>query len=140
MEKRDDGAGPVTEPDRNQNVADRRGGRLRSTLRREAAAMSAAPSSPGGPKADLYRGFGDGFSRAFELAVTPVIFGAMGYALDRWLGLVPVFTTIFVLVTVVGLLLRVWYGYVYRMQALEAAGPWADGNRAAAANHAAADG
>ena len=137
MKKRDDGAGPVTEPDRGQDLADRRDGRLRSTIRREAAAVSAV--GPSGPNSDLYRGFGDGFSRAFELAVTPVVFGAMGYALDRWLGLVPVFTTIFVLVTVVVLLLRVWYGYVYRMQALEAAGPWADANRAAA-NGAAADG
>jgi hypothetical protein len=87
-----------------------------------------------GPKGELYRGFGDGFTRAFELAVTPVIFGAMGYGLDRWLGLVPVFTTIFVLLTVVGLLLRTWYGYVYRMEALEASGPWARRPPAAAAS------
>jgi len=133
VEKRTTEPVRVTEPDRNQDVADQPGGRLRSTIRRQAAAMGAASSPPDGPKADLYRGFGDGFSRAFELAVTPVIFGAMGYGLDRWLGLVPVFTTIFVLVTVVGLLLRVWYGYVYRMQALEAAGPWAAGKRETAA-------
>lgn len=97
---------------------------LRSLIRRQAALASAA-AQPTGPKAELYRGFGDGFARAFELAVTPVVFGAMGYGLDRWLGIVPLFTTVFVLLAVIGLLLRTWYGYVYRMKALEEAGPWA---------------
>jgi F0F1-type ATP synthase assembly protein I len=68
---------------------------------------------------------GDGLSRAFELAVTPVLFGALGYALDRWIGVLPVFTIVFVLVALIGMMLRTWYGYVYRMQALEEAGPWA---------------
>jgi F0F1-type ATP synthase assembly protein I len=68
---------------------------------------------------------GDGLSRAFELAVTPALFGALGYALDRWIGVLPVFTIVFVLVALIGMMLRTWYGYVYRMQALEEAGPWA---------------
>ncbi len=131
MEKRDDGAGRATEPDRDQDVANRRESRLRTTVRRQVVALSAttapAPTAPApiGPKGELYRNFGDGFTRAFELAFTPAIFGVLGYVLDRWLGIVPVFTIVFVLMAVVGLLLRVWYGYVYRMQALEASGPWA---------------
>jgi F0F1-type ATP synthase assembly protein I len=68
---------------------------------------------------------GDGLSRAFELAVTPALFGALGYGLDRWIGVLPVFTIVFVLVALIGMMLRTWYGYVYRMQALEEAGPWA---------------
>jgi hypothetical protein len=124
VDKPEDGAGRVTEPALTQDVLSEPVGALRASIRREAAAISMI--GPAGPKAEIYRGFGEGLSRAFELAVTPAIFGAGGYALDRWLGIVPVFTTIFVLLAVVGLLLRVWYGYVYRMQALEASGPWAD--------------
>lgn len=91
----------------------------------------AAPAAPPGDKGELYRNFGDGFTRAFELAVTPVVFGAMGYGLDRWLGIVPIFTTLLVLAAVIGLLLRTWYGYVNRMEALEQAGPWAQQTRQA---------
>ncbi len=80
---------------------------------------------PSGAKADLYRNMGDGFARAFELAVTPTLFGLMGYGLDRWIGILPVLTIVFALVAVVGMLLRTWYGYVYRMEALEQEGPWA---------------
>jgi hypothetical protein len=114
----------LTEPAPGQDVPSEPEGGLRATIRRETAAISMI--GPTGPKNEIYRGFGDGLARAFELAVTPVIFGAGGYALDRWLGIVPVFTTVFVLMAVIGLLLRIWYGYVYRMQALEASGPWAD--------------
>lgn len=73
----------------------------------------------------MYNTFGQGFSRAFELAVTPVLFGAMGFGLDRWLGTLPVFTAILSLLALVGMLLRTWYGYCYRMEAIEATGPWA---------------
>ncbi len=125
VEKRDDGAGRVTQPAPDQDVAGRGESRLRTTVRRQVGVIAAAGSAAPGPKGELYRNFGDGFTRAFELAFTPAIFGAIGYAIDRWLGVVPVFTTVLVLLTLVGLLLRVWYGYVYRMQALEASGPWA---------------
>jgi hypothetical protein len=74
---------------------------------------------------DTYRGFGDGFSRAFELAVTPALFGLAGYGLDRWLGIVPVFTLVFSLWAVTALFIRTWYDYVERMKAHEATGPWA---------------
>lgn len=68
---------------------------------------------------------GDGYTRSVELAVTPTLFGAMGYGIDRWLGIVPVFTIVLALMALIGLLLRTWYGYVYRMEAIEKAGPWA---------------
>jgi hypothetical protein len=80
----------------------------------------------------MYNTFGQGFSRAFELAVTPALFGLLGYGLDQWLGTLPVFTAILSLVALVGMMLRTWYGYCYRMEALEAQGPWAR-NRPAAA-------
>lgn len=98
------------------------GGTLRSAARRGIA----AGTGPGpGARGDMYNTFGQGFSRAFELAVTPALFGALGYGADRWLGTLPLFTALFSLVALVGMLLRTWYGYCYRMEALEAQAPWA---------------
>ncbi len=77
------------------------------------------------PQGDLYNGFGEGLSRAFELALTPAIIGGLGYLLDLWLGLLPVFTIVFFLIAMVGLIARMWYGYDARMKEHEQAGPWA---------------
>ncbi|HVF74410.1 MAG TPA: AtpZ/AtpI family protein [Acidimicrobiales bacterium] len=73
----------------------------------------------------LYNGFGNGLSRAFELAVTPAVFGGIGYALDRRFDLVPVLTIVLVLLALVGMFVRMWYGYDAEMKVHEAAGPWA---------------
>jgi hypothetical protein len=40
---------------------------------------------------DLYNGFGDAYSRAFEMVVTPAIFGLIGFFIDGRLGTRPVF-------------------------------------------------
>ena len=94
-------------------------------------------SSPSDPRpralspADLaarqqtYRGFGDTLAVAFELAVTPFVFGLIGYGLDRWLGVVPLFTLVLVVFCIAGLSVRMWFDYDTRMKALEAQGPWA---------------
>ncbi len=76
-------------------------------------------------KRDLYNGFGNGLARAFELAVTPAVFGCIGYALDRAFGLVPVLTIALLLLSLVGMFVRMWYGYDAEMKAHESAGPWA---------------
>ncbi len=89
-----------------------------------AASAGLAPAEFSTEKGELYRNFGDGFTRAFELAVTPVIFGAIGYWVDGRLGIRPILTLVFTLLAIIGLLLRTWYGYVYRMEKLEDAGPW----------------
>ena len=77
------------------------------------------------PQGELYNGFGEGLQRAFELALTPAIIAGFGYLLDRWLGLLPVFTILFFLVAMVGIIARMWYGYDARMKEHEQAGPWA---------------
>lgn len=38
---------------------------------------------------DLYNGFGDTYTRAFELVVTPLIFGLIGWWLDTRFGTFP---------------------------------------------------
>jgi F0F1-type ATP synthase assembly protein I len=57
-------------------------------------------------KRGLYNGFGDGLAQAFEFAVTPAIFGAIGYVIDRVLGIVPVFTIILSLFCLIGIFVK----------------------------------
>ena len=65
------------------------------------------------------KGLGDGLALAFELAVTPTIFGIIGYMLDRWLGIVPVLTIVLGIVAMVGMFVRMWYGYDLQMREQE---------------------
>ena len=37
----------------------------------------------------MYNGFGDALARAFELVLTPAVFGFFGWLLDRWLETAP---------------------------------------------------
>jgi hypothetical protein len=74
---------------------------------------------------DTYNGFGDGLARAFEIAVTPIVFGAIGYGLDRLIGIVPILTIVFFVIALVGMFIRLWYEYDMKMKEHEAAAPWA---------------
>jgi len=74
---------------------------------------------------DMYRGFGDGFTRAIEMALTPALFGAFGYLLDRWIGILPVLTILLFLTAVCGQFVKMYYSYDARMKLHEASGPWA---------------
>lgn len=65
---------------------------------------------------ELNRGFGDGMSRAVELAITPLVFGGLGWLLDSWLGTSPAFTVGLAVFAVVGMFLRLWYGYDLEMK------------------------
>jgi F0F1-type ATP synthase assembly protein I len=40
---------------------------------------------------DLYNGFGDTYSVAFEMVVTPLVFGLIGWFIDSRLGTFPAF-------------------------------------------------
>lgn len=73
---------------------------------------------------DLNKGFGDGMSRAFEIAITPVVFGAVGYGIDLLAGTGPWFAVGLALFAVIGMFVRVWYGYDAEMRAHEASSPW----------------
>jgi len=85
-----------------------------------------APVPAGDPAMrQLYNGAGDGLHRAMEMAIVPALFGAFGYGLDRWLGLLPVLTIAFVVLAVIGLGARMFYVYDARMRQHEAESPWA---------------
>ncbi len=70
-------------------------------------------------KRELNRGFGDGMSRAFEFAATPLVFGALGYGVDTLLDTRPVFTIVLATFAVVGMFIRLWYGYDAEMREQE---------------------
>lgn len=75
-------------------------------------------------KRDMNNGFGDAMSRAVEFVLTPLVFGALGFLLDRWLGTTPLFAVGLALLAVVGMFLRVWYGYDLEMRRHESATRW----------------
>ena len=63
-----------------------------------------------------HEGFGDALAQAFELVVTPGLFGLAGYALDRWLGTLPLFTIALVVPVLAYMVWKLWYEYELRMR------------------------
>lgn len=74
---------------------------------------------------DLYNGFGDGLSRAFELALTPAVFGGLGFFVDRWAGTTPLFIIVFLFFAVAGVGYMTWHRYESEMQVKESEAVWA---------------
>lgn len=72
----------------------------------------------------LNNGFGAALSQAFEIAITPVLFGVLGWLVDRWLGTGWVFTAALATFGVIGTFVRTWFAYDARMKAHEADQPW----------------
>jgi F0F1-type ATP synthase assembly protein I len=72
----------------------------------------------------LNKGLGDGMARAFELAITPVIFGGLGWLVDRWLGSAPWFLIVFVVFAFAGMFVRMWVGYDTEMRRHENQMAW----------------
>jgi hypothetical protein len=71
-----------------------------------------------------YTAASDGQNKAFEFAIIPGVFGLLGYGLDRWIGIIPVLTIVFVLVSFVGLGVRAWFTYDAQMKIHDANGVW----------------
>ncbi|MEO6120733.1 MAG: AtpZ/AtpI family protein [Acidimicrobiales bacterium] len=74
---------------------------------------------------DLYNGFGDTLARAFEMVVTPMLFGLGGWFLDRRLGTIPLFSLVLGLVALVGIMVRMYYAYQADMERHQREAPWA---------------
>lgn len=62
----------------------------------------------------------DPFGRGLDMALTLLVFTGLGWLLDRWLGLFPVFTITFLALAAIGVFTKVKYAYDTRMAALEA--------------------
>lgn len=76
-------------------------------------------------KQDLYNGFGNTLARGVELVVTPLIFGVIGHFVDRWLRTGLLFTLAVGIFCVIGMSIRMYYGYVEAMKEHEAHAAWA---------------
>ena len=66
-----------------------------------------------------YQGFGDALARAFELVLTPAIFGLFGWFVDRRLGVTPLFTVTLTLLVFGYVGWKTWRGYESAMTAHE---------------------
>jgi F0F1-type ATP synthase assembly protein I len=62
-------------------------------------------------KQDLNRGFSDALGRGIDLALTPVVFGLVGWLIDRAAGTSPVFTILVATIGVVGTAVKIKLGY-----------------------------
>lgn len=71
----------------------------------------------------LYNGFGNAYTRAFEFVLTPLLFAAVGWGLDTWLGTGPLLVLLLGLFALVGMTTRAWYQYTVEMDAHLAALP-----------------
>ncbi len=70
-------------------------------------------------KRELNNGFGESLAKAFELVVTPGIFGFLGWLLDRQVGTTPLFTLLFTLIVFGYVSWKLWGSYERQMQAHE---------------------
>jgi hypothetical protein len=72
----------------------------------------------------LYNGFGNTMARAFELVVTPALFAVIGHFIDRAAGTHFVFTLALTIFCVIGMSIRMVYGYVEAMKVHEEEAIW----------------
>ena len=61
----------------------------------------------------------DGLAKAIEIVMTPVVFAAAGFGLDRWWGTGPWLALSLGMVAFIMKLLVEWYRYTERMQVHE---------------------
>jgi hypothetical protein len=78
---------------------------------------------------EVQHGFGDGLAKAFELVLTPAIFGVAGLGLDRWLGLTPLLTVLLTVWALCGVCYMTWFRYDAEMRSLEEGAVWARARR-----------
>lgn len=78
------------------------------TRRAPERSLAAAPSSS------------DSLGRGMDVALTLLVFFGIGWAIDAWLGIFPLFTIGLVVFSAVGMFLRLKYTYDATMERLEA--------------------
>lgn len=92
---------------------------------------------PTSDKPALNQLLGDESARGIELAVTPLVFGGMGWLVDGRLGTGPWFAVGFVAFALVGTVAKMWFVYDADMRRIESTSRWSPG--AASADQTPAD-
>ena len=67
----------------------------------------------------INRGFSDALGRGIDLALTPVVFGGIGWLLDRWLGTGPWLAIILGTVGILGTAVKIKLGYDKQMSTFD---------------------
>jgi len=75
---------------------------------------------PGRAPQNAPQGNDDSLGRGMDFALTVLVFLGLGWLIDRWLGLFPVFTISLVLFSAIGSFIRMKYVYDATMERLEA--------------------
>jgi F0F1-type ATP synthase assembly protein I len=75
-------------------------------------------------KRELNNGFGDALAKAFEFAVTPLLFGYLGHLLDMRLDTSPIMLLVFAGFAVAGMFVKMHYSYAEAMREQEKGRPW----------------
>ncbi len=82
---------------------------------------------PESDKPALHALLGDESARGIELAVTPVVFGGIGWLVDGQLGTAPWFTIGLAALALVSTIVRMWFAYDADMRRIESSSRWARG-------------
>ena len=61
----------------------------------------------------------------YELVFSPLILALIGFGIDKLFGTVPVFTVLFAVLGLIGVVVKIYFNYWTEMQEHDAAGPWA---------------
>ncbi len=67
---------------------------------------------------ELHEGMQEGIARGhggYDLALTPLLFGLIGFWIDSKLGWIPVLTILFTVVSFIGVILKTYFVYQYQM-------------------------
>jgi F0F1-type ATP synthase assembly protein I len=75
---------------------------------------------PGSAPQNAPQGNDDTLGRGMDLALTVLVFLGLGWLIDRWLGLFPVFTIMLVMLSAIGSFIRMKYVYDATMERHEA--------------------
>ncbi len=82
---------------------------------------------PRSDKPALNELLGDESARGIELAVTPLVFGGLGWLVDGRLGTSPWFTIGLAALALVSTIVKMWFTYDAEMRQLESTSRWARG-------------
>jgi hypothetical protein len=79
---------------------------------------------------DAASGYSQTLGRGFELTLTLVVFGAVGWFVDRLAGTSPTFTLLLGLLAFVGVALKLWFAYDLEMRQHDEGAIWSRGREA----------